>query len=220
MSERLALSDLALAAFCPRKLYYARQDDRSPPPEHAAALELSRQYETLLADPDSTPAADLAVPRGTFYERLRALRSSHPRWADLVDPDRTDVLLTGKDVRGRVAKVLADSLAPTIVSAGSPPPEGVWQPQTVKAVGAAKALAWTASTEVETAYVEYPRHGIVRSVPLTTRRKATYRRTLRAVRSMDGPPPRIGDDAKCETCRFAGECGTQTRSLASLLPGG
>jgi CRISPR-associated exonuclease Cas4 len=89
----------------------------------------------------------------------------------------------------------------------------------VKAVGAAKALAWERETAVDRAYVEYPRHGVIRSVSLSTRNKAAYRRTLRAVRSMDGPPPRVDDDSKCDSCRFAEQCGVRTRSLKSLLTG-
>jgi CRISPR-associated exonuclease Cas4 len=220
MAESVTLADLSLAAFCPRKLHYARQTDRSPPPEYDDARELSHRYGALLGpDAEDPPADKLAVHPRTFREALRDVRDGVPAWSELVDPDRTDVSLEGKDVRGRVAKVLGDPLAPSIVSPGAPPPEGVWQPQVVKAVGAAKALAWEQETEVPRAYVEYPRHGVVRTVDLTTRHVAAYRRTLRAVRSMDGPPPRASDDAKCETCRFADRCGVRTRSLKSLLTG-
>ncbi|MFB6086369.1 MAG: hypothetical protein ABEJ84_06135 [Halodesulfurarchaeum sp.] len=220
MPDSIPLSDLALAAFCPRKLHYARQTDRSPPPEFGAALELSNRYATFLEpDPESPPADTLAVHPSTFRESLRAAREGLPAWAELIDPSRVDVFLRGKDVHGRVAKVLANPLAPSIVSPGAPPPEGVWQPQAVKAVGAAKALSWEHGSEVERAYVEYPRHGVVRTLALTTRHKAAYRRTLRSVRAMDGPPPRARDDGKCHSCRFADQCGVRTRSLKSLLTG-
>lgn len=147
---------------------------------------------------------------------LSASRDRLDRWEDLADPVERDVFLPGKDVHGQVAKVLADPLAPTLVSPGEPPPEGVWQPQSIRAVGAAKALAWRESTAVERANVEYPRNGRIRAVDLTTRRQAAYRRTVRAVAAMDGPPPRLGNDDKCETCRFADECGVRTRSVRSL----
>ncbi|MDZ7849973.1 MAG: hypothetical protein U5K70_03880 [Halodesulfurarchaeum sp.] len=220
MSDTVALSDLALAAFCPRKLHYARQTDRSPPVEYDDALDLSARYAAFLEpNPEPLPADKLAVHPSTYREALRAARDALPVWPALTDPPWTDLFLRGKDVHGQVAKVLAEPLAPVIVSPGAPPPAGVWQPQVVKAVGAAKALSWERETDVERAYVEYPRHGVVRTVDLTTRHKAAYRRTLRAVRAMDGPPPRVGDDSKCESCRFADRCGVRTRSLKSLLTG-
>ncbi len=219
MPETIPLADLALAAYCPRKLYYARDTDRSPPETYADAKAVSRQYGAVFG-PDGSPSADrLAVHPNTFHEALERAKEGLPAWQALADPPRTDELLVGKDVHGRAAKVLEDPLAPSLVSPGAPPPEGVWEPQAVKAVGAAKALAWEEETAVERAYVEYPRHGVIRTVSLSTRQKAAYRRALQTVRSMDGPPPRIDDDNKCDTCRFASQCGVRTRSLRSLLPG-
>ena len=220
MPDTVPLSDLSLAAFCPRKLHYARQTDRTPPSTYQDALDLSHRYGDVFgAGAWEPPAEKLAVHPSTFREAIRAARNTHAAWPALVAPESTDVSLSGKDVHGVVAKVLEDPLAPSLVSPGAPPPEGVWQPQAVKAVGAAKALAWERETPVERAFVEYPRHGVIRSVELTTRHKAAYRRTLRSIRSMDGPPPRIDDDGKCETCRFADRCGVRTRSLRSLLTG-
>ena len=120
-------------------------------------------------------------------------------------------------MHGRAAKVLEDPLAPTLISPGEPPAEGVWKPQSVRAVGVAKALAWEREEPVELAFVEYARYGMIRRVDLTTRRKAAYRRTLRTARAIDGPPPRSGNEAKCQTCEFVAECGAKTRSLRSLL---
>jgi CRISPR-associated exonuclease Cas4 len=215
--DTVPLSDLAIAAFCPRKLYYARQTDRIPPEDHETALELASAYPSIL---DLGPAAvadeDIAVSPEQFVENLTAERRRLGGWDALADPDEGDVFLAGKDVHGQVAKVLREPLAPTLVSPGEPPPEGVWQPQSVRAVGAAKALAWREQEPVEQAYVEYPRHGHVRQVRLTVRRTAEYRRTLRSVQAMDGPPPRLGNDAKCQTCRFAENCGVKTRTLRSL----
>jgi CRISPR-associated exonuclease Cas4 len=218
VSDPIPLSDLALATFCPRKLFYARQHDRSPPPEHDAALELAFAYPDLLAEgPPAVADRDLGIAPEALLDRLRATRDRLDAWTSLVDPAARDATLVGKDVVGRVAKVLEEPLAPSLVSPGEPPPEGVWEPQSVRAVGAAKALAWEREATVEQAFVEYPRHGVVRRVEPTTRRAATYRRTLRTVRSMEGPPPRLGNDAKCGSCRFASECGVKTRSLRSLL---
>jgi len=71
-------------------------------------------------------------------------------------------------------------LSPTLVSPGDPPENGVWEPQSVKAVAVAKAVAWEHEREVPRALVEYPSVGTVREVRLTTRKKAAYRRALRA----------------------------------------
>lgn len=218
MADTISLSDLALAAYCPRKLYYARGTDRTPPPEYEDARAVSSQYGAVFGS-GSVPTEKLAVHPRTFREALAAARDRLSVWPKLVSPARTDCSLVGKAVHGRVPKVIESPLAPVLVSPGAPPEEGVWEPQTVKAVGAAKALAWERETPVKRAYVEYPRHGVIRTVDLTTRNKAAYRRTLRAVQSMDGPPPRLDDDRKCSSCRFAEQCGVRTRSLKTLLTG-
>jgi CRISPR-associated exonuclease Cas4 len=106
---------------------------------------------------------------------------------------------------------------PTLVSPGEPPDRGVWEPQRVRAVAAAKALAWECGRAVDAALVEYPAYGVVRRVRLTTHNRAIYRRTLRTVRGLDGPPPRLDDDARCGACDYRSQCGVRSRSLRSLL---
>jgi len=214
-SDSVPFSDLALAAYCPRQLYYARRDDdRSPPAVHETARELAADYAALAVASDAALATyDLAVEPPEFRSNLAASRDRHP----VCDPDETAVFLRGKDAHGRAAKVHRDPLAPSLVTPGSPPEAGVWEPQAVRAVAAAKALSWREQTAVECAFVEYARHGVVRRVDLTTRKKATYRRALRTARAVDGPPPRIHDDAKCGACEYRETCGTRTRTLGSLL---
>lgn len=215
----VTFGDLATATYCQRKLYYARrEDDRSPPARATEARRLAGQYPDLLVASDTAlQTFDLAVPPETFRENLERAATRYDRWSDLVAPPETNVLVTGKDCRGRIHKILADPAVPVLVSPGRPPDQGVWAPQGVRAVAAAKALSWRERRQVEVAFVEYPFHGIVRRVALTTRRIAAYRRMLRAVRSLDGPPPRIHDDAKCGACEYRASCGVQTRSLRSLL---
>ena len=121
------------------------------------------------------------------------------------------------DCRGVAHKLLAEPPRPVVVSPGRPPERGVWEPQSVRATAAAKALAWERGRPVERAIVEYPAHGVVRRLRLTTARKAAYRRALRTVRSLDGPPPRLDDDARCAACDYRTECGTKTASLRSRL---
>jgi len=214
-ADSVAFSDLARAAYCPRQLYYARREDRTPPPEHDEALELAGRYDAFaVASAAALATYDIAVEPHEFRSNVRASLDRHPR---VSDPAETAVFVRGKDAHGRVAKVHTGPLAVSVVTPGSPPEAGVWEPQSVRAVAAAKALAWRESTPVETAYVEYARHGVVRELSLTTRRKAAYRRALRAVRGLDGPPPRLHDDAKCGACEYSDRCGAKTRTLGSLL---
>jgi len=110
----------------------------------------------------------------------------------------------------------ADPPVPTVVSPGEPPETGVWEPQSVRAVAAAKAVAWECEREVPRALVEYPSVGAVREVRLTTRKKAAYRRALRAARAIDGPPSRVDDD-RCSACDYRETCGVGRRSFRSLL---
>lgn len=215
-----AFSDLATAAYCPRQLYYRRKhEDHEIPAAVTERRDLAFRYEALL-----DPARDLheepidATPT-QFRARLSAAKERLDDWPGLVDPDGREVLLEGKDARGIAHKLLDDEPTVAIVSAGEPPERGVWQPDSVRAVAAAKALAWERETPVEHAYVEYPAHGIVRRVELGTQRLAAYRHALRVARSMDGPPPRLENDDRCTACDYRAECGTRTRTLRSLLGG-
>jgi CRISPR-associated exonuclease Cas4 len=219
-----AFSDLATAAYCPRQLYYRRKHEDHVVPEAAANRRaLAFRYDELL-----DPSCDLrsepvdATPT-QFRARLSAAKERLDAWPALADPAGREVLLEGKDARGIAHKVVeatqlpADAPTVSVVSAGEPPERGVWEPDSVRAVAAAKALAWERGTAVERAYVEYPAHGVVRRISLGTRRTAAYRHALRVARSMDGPPPRLENDDRCEPCDYRTECGTRTRTLRSLL---
>lgn len=220
--SRHAFSDLAMAAYCPRKLYYARRDgDRAPPPDVEARRRLATRYAELLAASDDELAAEpVAVDPATFRESLRSAkdRLDGTVWAQLTDPPVTDVHLVGRECHGVAHKVFdRPAPAPSIVSAGEPPEYGVWRPDAVRAVAAAKALAWERRTSVDVAYLEYPAYGVVRRVELTTRRKAAYRAAVRAVESIDGPPARTRNRAKCRSCEYEDRCGVPSRSLRALL---
>jgi len=224
--SRHAFSDLRLAAYCPRKLYYARRDDdRSPPPEVERRRELAFRYDELLDAADNPPgAADddladepIAVSPERFRENLERARCRLDDWDDIAHPAERNALLTGRECRGVVHKILADPPRPSMISAGTPPEQGVWESQSVHAVAAAKALAWERERPIERAYVEYPAHGVVRAIDLTVRRKARYRKAIRTLESIDGPPPRLRDDAKCDSCEYAEQCGVRTRTLRSML---
>ena len=219
--SKIAFGDLSTAAYCPRKLYYRRRDDDLDVPEEVRERrDLAFRYDDLLSGPDERLAdLPLAVTPAEFRSNLeRARRRFADEWPHLCDPRERDRLAEGRTCRGIVHKVLAlDPPTPSMVFTGDPPEEGVWEPQAVRAVAAAKALSWEAVRPVERAFVEYPTHGAVREIELTTRRKAAYRNAVNAVRALDGPPPRLRGSAKCEPCEYRDECGVKTRSLKSLL---
>jgi len=224
-------SDLARAAYCPRQLYYVRRDDeRSVPPKARERIDLAFRYDDLVDAPDRVlRRLPLHRSPAAYRRNLDRLRE-RDEYDALVDPASERGFLSGKDCHGVVHKVLepgdesdraeraepSPPPIPTLVSSGEPPENGVWEPQAARAVGLAKALAWERGRAVERALVEYPAVGVVREVRLTTRKKAAYRRALRAARSIDGPPPRVDDD-RCAPCDYRGECGTRRRSIRSLL---
>ncbi|WP_276299592.1 CRISPR-associated protein Cas4 [Halorussus lipolyticus] len=219
--SKIAFSDLSTAAYCPRKLYYRRrEEDLEIPDEVAERRELAFRYGDLLASSrDGLSDRPLAVAPDEFRANLdRARGRFADEWPAIRDPSERKRLTEGKDCRGIVHKVLDLGVpTPAMVFTGTPPEEGVWEPQSVRAVAAAKALSWETEEQVERAFVEYPTHGVIREIRLNVRRKGAYRRAMEAVRSLDGPPPRLTNDAKCEACDYRTECGVKTRSLKSLL---
>jgi len=232
--EKVTFTDLATATYCPRQLYYDRREgDRDPPPEATARIDLAFRYPELRAMDDADLAAEPIDRPPTEYRTALDRLAERSDWGSLSDPTDTRVLLDGKDARGVAHKVLGaigadaprdgdgnpagDPPAPVIVSPGEPPERGVWEPQSVKAVAAMHALSWQEGRRVRRALVEYPTHGVVRDVSLSVRRSGTYRRVLRSVRDMDGPPARLSGSPKCRECRHRTNCGVKTRSLRSLI---
>ena len=217
----IAFHELSTAAYCARKLYYARQQDEFEiPDEVPEKRDLAYRYEELLGATDRDLAElSIELPPGDYRTNLERECERHAdAWPELADPTDGETLLSGRECRGYAHKILAlDSPVPSLLFTGEPPPDGVWGPHSVRAVAAAKALAWECETPVERAFVEYPAHGKIREVRLTTRRKAHYRRIVRTVDAIDGPPPRLKNRSKCEECEFKEECGVKTRSLRSLL---
>ncbi|WP_158855280.1 hypothetical protein [Halorhabdus sp. CUG00001] len=210
--------DLATAAYCPRQLYYRRRDDETPEVPDSVVLrrELAYEYPRLLADADLDDEP-IAVTATQYRSALHRAKARSEAWESLVDPADRDVLLEGRDCRGVAHKILEEPVAPSLLFTGEPPDTGVWQPQSVRLVAAALALSYERERPIDIAFAEYPAHGVVRRVSLSAHRRAGYRSTLRTVRSIDGPPSRVRNRTKCETCDYRDSCGVRTRSLGSLL---
>lgn len=216
--------ELETAAYCPRKLYYRRRSDEEPtvPARVQRRRDLAFEYGQLLSGEGSLTEAPIAVTPTQFRSRLGCVRARFDPglWRELLEPSGRAVLLTGKDCRGVAHKILeAGEPMPSLVFTGEPPEQGVWTPQSVRLVAAAKALAWERERPIERAIAEYPAHGVVRSISVDARRSAAYREALRIAASIDGPPGRTDNRAKCEPCEFSGRCGVRTRSLRTLLGG-
>lgn len=212
--------EVATAAYCPRKLYYRRRDPdvgESIPDEIADRRKLAFEYEHLLVDDAALLAAPIEVTPTTFRSRISCSKAGLDAWEALADPPARNARLEGRDARGIAHKVLETPLAPSLVFAGRPPEDGIWEPQSVHLVAAALALAHERETRVERAFAEYPAYGVIREVELTARRRAQYRAALRTAESIDGPPRRTRNRGKCEPCEYREGCGVRTRSLRSLL---
>lgn len=210
-------SELALGAYCRRKLYYRRQGLGEGRSIENDVLKLATQYSELLNGLISPARLDVDPEKVAAHLRDARQRYANA-WPSLRDPSRLDQHVEGADCRGRVGKILqTNPPSPTIVSPGRPPDNGVWHPHAVKAVAAATALATESGCHIEKAFLEYPRYGVIRAVELTPPRVAEYRRTLVAVRNLDSPPARTDNGRKCVSCEYQEECGVQSRSLRSLL---
>ncbi|MFB6139961.1 MAG: hypothetical protein ABEJ26_05955 [Halosimplex sp.] len=212
--------DVSTAAYCPRKLYYRHRDpaaDEGVPQRVRARRDLAFRYPELLDSDPEVQAAPIEVTPTQYRSRLGRLRARLDAWDALTDPAGREVFLEGRECRGVAHKVLEDPVRPSLVFAGAPPEAGAWEPQTVRLVAAAKALAWERETTVESAFAEYPAYGVIRRIPLTTRRKATYRSAVRTADAIDGPPSRTPNREKCSPCDYRERCGVRTRSLRSML---
>lgn len=215
-----AFRDVETAAYCPRKLYYRKRSPEtdSTPESVQKRRELAFEYDRLLSGERELRQEPIEVTPTTFRSRIGCTRASLDCWDELADPTARDVFVRGRECQGVVHKVL-ETEPPTLslCFGGRPPGQGVWKPQSVRLVAAAKALSWERELEIERAFAEYPAHGVVREVEMSTRRVAAYRAAVRTADAIDGPPPRTSNRSKCEPCGFRADCGVKTRSLRSLL---
>jgi CRISPR-associated exonuclease Cas4 len=210
--------EVAVAAYCPRKLYYRRRacdETLGPPPAVDRIRDLAFRYPAIL-EGGGLDDAPIAVTPTQYRTNLGSAKARLEAFPALCDPPARDVLLDGEDCRGRIHKRLpGPSLS--LAFAGDPPDEGVWHPQSVRLVAAARALSCVESAPVDRVYAEYPAHGVIRAVDVGRRRRGAYREALRAARSVDSPPARTDSRSKCAPCEYSDRCGVATQSLRSRL---
>lgn len=164
-----AASDLSVAAYCPRQLYYRRDDDCEVPPSVAARRELAFEYERLLAADDASLSAR---PRsiGRTSGALGSASTAGTRSSTRPIGTASSQAGSGEGSRARSST----TRSPPRISARIATRAGRLETP-LRAIALAKALSWEHEVAVETAFVKYPTHGIVREIALTTRRKAAYR---------------------------------------------
>ncbi|SDJ41607.1 CRISPR-associated exonuclease Cas4 [Halovenus aranensis] len=217
-----AFREVETAAYCPRKLYYRQRDaDTEETPERVKRRrELAFEYDRLRSVEGALAEAPVAVTPTQYRANLGCARARIDYWDELVNPTDRDVFLRGRDCYGVVHKILeAEMPTPSLVFGGEPPEQGVWEPQSVRLVAAAKALSWERELSVDRAVAEYPGYGVVRQIDIDTRRTAAYRSARRTVSAIDGPPAKTSNRSKCGACEYRDQCGVSTRSLSSLLGG-
>ena len=238
------------AAYCPRKLYYRKRSPAEETPEAVTRLrDLASAYETVLADERALQSAPIEVTPTQFRTQIGRARArlTTEEWNALCTPVARDILLTGRECRGRIHKLLhidtdasdstpdaqerttletdedafdlsdSERLSLSLVFAGRPPETGVWHAQSVRLMAAAKALSWECQTQIKRVFVEYPAYGVIREIAVDARRTAAYREAVRIADALDGPPGRTNNRKKCSPCEFQPQCGVRTRSLRSLL---
>jgi CRISPR-associated exonuclease Cas4 len=216
-----AFRDVETAAYCPRKLYYRHKspDDEEVPDVVEERRALAFEYEQLLADDAEIREAPIEITPTQYRSRLGCAKARLDCWDELTDPTDRDVFLSGRECRGIAHKLLdtGDSPSVSLAFGGEPPEEGIWEPQSVRLMAAAKSLSWERETEVKRVYAEYPAYGVVREIEVDARRTAAYRAAVRTADAIDGPPARTTNRSKCTPCEFRSKCGVKTRSLRSLL---
>ncbi len=215
-----AFRDVETAAYCPRKLYYRRQSsEREETPEIVEQRrELAFEYDRLLTDDAAIERAPIATTPTQYRSNLGCVRATLTCWDELTAPDASHVFVAGQECHGLVHKVLGtDPPSLSLVFGGQPPKQGVWGPQSVRLMAAAKALSWEQELSVERVFAEYPAYGVVREIEVDARRIAAYRSAVRTADAIDGPPARTQNRSKCKPCDYQKRCGVKTRSLKSLL---
>lgn len=215
-----AFREVETAAYCPRKLYYRRQapEPDQPPDTVKQRRQLAFEYERLVTDETALDQAPIAVTPTQYRSELGCARASLDCWAELCAPSARNVFVEGRECHGIVHKVLdTEPVSLSLVFAGEPPDNGVWEPQSVRLVAGAKALSWEQETDVERVFAEYPAYGVIRPISVDARRTATYRAAVRTTDAIDGPPAKTSNRSKCVPCEYQDQCGVTTRSLGSLL---
>lgn len=173
----VSLPELKAATYCPDRDQYRTGDAvASDHPEERRSLAF-RYPQLVTAEKPLLAELPIGVPPGTYRHRLRQLRSRSV-WSQLTDPADTDRPFETRDCHGTVPKVLESPTRPVLVSASRPPAHGVWRAQEVAAVAATAGLQADREETVDRAVIEYPGHGVVRSISITPHHRRRYQQAL------------------------------------------
>ncbi|MEI8003350.1 MAG: Dna2/Cas4 domain-containing protein [Methanothrix sp.] len=135
---------------------------------------------------------------------------------DLLLPCQADVDLYSDKLglSGRLDR-LAPGSTPCIIRTGKAPEDGIWKRDRLMLAGYALLLGEKHKTHINQGLVEYPRHGLVRSVEIHSVDRARVLRIRDRIRQIkEGRLPDRPEDAPCQACEAREICETR-HSLAS-----
>ncbi|MDY6775783.1 MAG: Dna2/Cas4 domain-containing protein [Halobacteria archaeon] len=244
--DRFSLSEIRQAAYCPRQFYFDLRldshDDLTLSPVYFVLKEIAYRYGDFIEDPRraTEKAVDLAeydygaeIPsdildsEGIDVEevrsRLRQTRTDSGFWDEIESPRHEETYIDAgseTQIHGTLDKVVSvdGSLRPSVVKTGTPPRNGVWEPQRVEATAAARLVESEFGQDVGTAYVEYPRHGVVRETTVSRRYERRLDSVLDSLReAVDGEAPsKTSNTNRCEPCDYSSKCSRKTSLLSRL----
>ena len=122
---------------------------------------------------------------------------------------------------GRLDKLLffgetSKETAPCIIRTSHPPERGVWKPDRIQIAAFSMLLHERFGTAVDEGFVEYMRHGALRSVRITPAdRRQTLQIRDRIRKLYEGKLPEKVVGKKCDTCTFEEKCSVQGNPLMS-----
>ncbi|MDY6779126.1 MAG: Dna2/Cas4 domain-containing protein [Halobacteria archaeon] len=239
--HRFHLAELRSAEYCGRQAFYrmkhSEEKEFEVNPETALLRQLPHIYPAVLDDPEEglrraaehaeVDLQEIELGAEDVAKSVERIRNTlgEDGWDRVSRPFRHETYVKTRRLEGTVEKTVEteDGYAPSVIKTGGPPENGVWSSERVEATACARLVAEefgsVDGSEVETAYVEYPRAGEVRVVSIDDedeRRVDSLLETLdEAVKGH--PPSRVNNRSKCEACEFQETCGVKTESLLTRI---
>ncbi|XGI84612.1 hypothetical protein ACEU6E_05025 [Halorutilales archaeon Cl-col2-1] len=242
--DRFSLSDLRQGAYCPRQFYFDLDTDDSPSisPVYLVLNQIAYRYGDFIEDPRGAvgDAVDLAeydygddispdlldsegIDLDEVRSRLRQTRTDSDFWDEIESPWREETYIDAgseAQIHGTLDKILSveGEYRPSVIKTGTPPENGVWEPHRIEATAAARLVELEFGEDVETAYVEYPRRGVVRETRVSRRYERRLDSVLESLRkAVDGEiPSKTPNTTRCEPCDYSSNCSRKTSLLSRI----